>query len=125
MSIKDQNDWNCLERVGRVAALALEAMRGAVAVGLTTRDLDAIGREVLARHGARSAPRLVYDFPGTNCISVNEEVVHGIPGSRKIRSGDVVKLDVTAELGGYMADTACTVVVGTRGSGRGSARGLR
>ncbi len=112
MSIEDEDDWSGLRLAGRAAAAALEAMRVSVAPGLTTAELDAIGRAVLERHGARSAPQLVYQFPGANCISLNDEVVHGIPGSRAIQPGDVVKLDVTAELGGYMADTACTVVVG-------------
>jgi methionyl aminopeptidase len=112
MSINDEQDWSGLCAVGRVAAEALEAMREAVAPGLATEELDAIGGAVLERYRAQSAPRLVYGFPGTNCISLNDEVVHGIPGRRRIRPGDVVKLDVTAELGGYMADTACTVVVG-------------
>ena len=109
MSIKDQDDWNGLERVGRVAAETLEAMRVAVAPGLTTAELDAIGRAVLDRHGARSAPQLVYRFPGTNCISLNDEVVHGVPGRRAIRPGEVVKLDVTAELPRHFAESMTTL----------------
>ena len=65
--------------------------------------------ELRAGAGARSAPQLAYDFPGFNCLSVNDEIVHGIPGSRVLREGDVVKLDVTLELDGYMADSAVTV----------------
>lgn len=111
MSIRTPEELAALERVGRVAAEAREAMREALVAGMTTIELDAVGRRVLDRYGARSAPHLVYGFPGVNCISVNEEVVHGIPKRRAIRSGDVVKIDVTAELGGFMADTACTVIV--------------
>ena len=92
-------------------ASALEAMRAAVVPGITTRVLDAIGEAVLKQHGARSAPRVVYGFPGCTCISVNDEVVHGIPGDRVIAPGDVVKLDVTAECDGYIADAADTVLV--------------
>ena len=66
----------------------------------------------MRQHGARSAPSLVYDFPGTSCISVNNEAVHGIPGSRKLVEGDLVKLDVTIEKNGFMADAAVTVAVG-------------
>jgi methionyl aminopeptidase len=67
---------------------------------------------VILEHGARPAPALVYGFPGVNLISVNNEVVHGIPGARKIREGDLVKLDVTIEKDGFMADAAVTLGVG-------------
>jgi methionyl aminopeptidase len=87
-------------------------MRKAVREGITTHDLDRIGAGVFERYGARSAPKLAYDFPGTNCISINEEAVHGVPSHRRLSRGDVVKIDVTAELNGYMADAAVTVTVG-------------
>lgn len=111
MSISSPADLAGIRRVGRIVADALAAMRAAVAPGVTTAQLDAIGEAVFARHGARSAPRLAYGFPGCNCISVNDEIVHGIPGGRVIGPGDVVKLDVTAECGGYIADAADTVLV--------------
>lgn len=111
MSIDSTEELEAMKRVGRVVALALTAMRRAVRVGVTTADLDAIGAAVLAEHGARSAPALVYNFPGTNCISLNDEAVHGIPGRRALRGGDLVKLDVTAELDGLMADAAVTVAL--------------
>jgi methionyl aminopeptidase len=78
---------------------------------MSTRELDALGERWLAEHGARSAPRLTYDFPGATCISINEEAAHGIPGNRVIRAGDVLNVDVSAELDGYFADTGGTVVV--------------
>lgn len=115
MTIQSEGDLIGLRTVGRVAATALEAMRREVRPGISTRDLDEVASEVFRRNGARSAPQLVYNFPGATCISVNDEVVHGIPGDRVLAPGDVVKLDVTAELGGYMADTACTVVVAGSG----------
>ena len=74
---------------------------------------------MLERHGARSAPALVYGFPGAICISVNDEAVHGVPGPRRLAAGDAVTLDVTAELGGYMADAAVTVVVPPRAARAG------
>ena len=80
---------------------------------MTTAQLDAIGEEVFARHGARSAPRDTYDFPGCLCLSVNDEAVHGIPGDRVLRDGDLVKVDVTAELDGYIADACESIPVGT------------
>jgi methionyl aminopeptidase len=112
MSIESERDLAGLRAVGRVVAEALAAMRAAVRPGVTTRELDDIGASVFARHGAQSAPQLAYDFPGVNCISVNDEAVHGVPSSRALVEGDLVKLDVTAELDGYMADAAITVGVG-------------
>ncbi len=111
MSIESAEDFEALKRAGVVVARALAAMRAAVAPGVRTVDLDAVAADVMAEHGARSAPRLVYRFPGTTCISVNEEAVHGIPGARALRDGDVVSLDVTVELDGYFADAAVTVAV--------------
>src|SRR4051794_23000874 len=112
MTIRDEDELRQLRAVGRVVAAALDAMEAAAREGVTTAELDAIAGEVFARHGARSAPRLVYGFPGHTCISVGDEVVHGIPGGRLLRAGDIVKLDVTAEKDGFMADAARTVAIG-------------
>ena len=79
---------------------------------MTTGELDALAASLLAVHGARSAPAAVYGFPGTVLISVNEEIVHGIPGARRIAEGDVVSLDVTIEKDGYVADAARSVICG-------------
>jgi methionyl aminopeptidase len=117
MSIESEEDLVGLRAAGRVVAEALAAMRGAVRPGVTTRELDDIGAKVFERHGARSAPQLAYEFPGVNCISVNEEAVHGVPSARALVEGDLVKLDVTAELDGYMADAAVTVAVGSVSEG--------
>ena len=114
MTIRSENELAALRAAGRIAAEALEAMRRAVRPGITTADLDRVARDIYERRGARSAPEMVYNFPGATCISVNDEVVHGIPGPRALQPGDVVKLDVTLEKDGYMADTACTVVVEPR-----------
>lgn len=111
MSIENDEQLEGMRAAGRVAALALSAMREAVAPGVTTAELDEVAANLLRTHGARSAPRLVYAFPGTTCISVNDEVVHGIPGRRRLVGGDIVTLDVTIELNGYFADTAVTVAV--------------
>lgn len=111
MSIDTEDELQALRRVGRVVRLTLERMRRALRPGITTAELDEIGAGVLAEHGARSAPRMVYGFPKHVLISVNDEAVHGIPSERRIRPGDLVKLDVTAELGGFMADAAVTVPV--------------
>lgn len=112
MSVDSENDLEGLKAAGRVVALAIRAMRDAVREGITTAELDAIAAGVMSEHGARSAPKLAYDFPGSVCISVNDEAVHGIPGARVLRDGDLVTLDVTVELRGYYADAAVTVGVG-------------
>lgn len=111
MSIEDDDDLEALKRIGRICALTLDTMKNAVEPGITTAELDAIGGEVLASKGARSAPQLVYDFPGVTCISINDEVAHGIPGDRKVEPGDLVNIDVSAELDGYFADTGSSFPV--------------
>jgi methionyl aminopeptidase len=112
MSIESPEELEALRKAGRVVADALTAMRRAVRPGATTRELDAIGARVFRRAGARSGPALDYGFPGTNCISVNDEAVHGVPTRRRLRHGDLVKLDVTAELDGFYADACVSVPVG-------------
>lgn len=111
MTIQTHDDVLALQRIGRIVSLVLKQMLDALEPGITTRELDTLGDTLLSRHGARSAPRLTYDFPGATCISVNEEAAHGVPGERIIRAGDVVNVDVSAELDGYFADTGGTRVV--------------
>lgn len=111
MTIETQDDVVALKRIGRIVSLVLQRMLDAAEPGMTTRELDRLGARLLEDHGARSAPQLTYDFPGATCISVNEEAAHGIPGDRVIRAGDVLNVDVSAELGGYFADTGGTIVV--------------
>ena len=100
-----------MRAVGRVVAETLARVAQELKPGVTTRELDDVARSVFALRGARSGPQLDFDFPGTICISVNEEAVHGIPGQRVIQPGDLVTLDVTAELDGFYADAAVTHVV--------------
>lgn len=111
MTIETQDDVAGLQRIGRTVSLVLHQMLEAAEPGMTTGELDQLGERWLEEHGARSAPRLTYDFPGATCISINEEAAHGIPGDRIIRAGDVLNVDVSAELGGYFADTGGTIVV--------------
>jgi methionyl aminopeptidase len=120
MTIETQEDLEGLRRVGRAVALVRDEMLARACPGMTTRELDAIGEQLLARQGVRSAPRLVYDFPGATCISVNEEAAHGVPGDRVLQAGDVLNVDVSAERGGYFADTGGTTVIPT-----GSAQKIR
>ena len=111
MSIESERDRKGLVAAGLVVRRVLAAMRRRVRPGVSTAELDAVARRVLRQNGARHAPRHHYGFPGDSCISVNDEAVHGIPGSRVLRPGDLVKLDVVAEKDGYMADAAVTVGV--------------
>ncbi|HEY7096547.1 MAG TPA: type I methionyl aminopeptidase [Terriglobales bacterium] len=113
MSINTPEELERMRAAGAIVRRVIEAMRAQVRAGVTTRELDQVGADVMRSAGAQSAPSLVYGFPGANCISVNEEAVHGIPGDRKIQEGDLVKLDVTIEKDGFMADAAETVAVGT------------
>src|SRR5258708_15198758 len=92
-----------------IVGKALRAMAAEVRAGVTTAELCEIGWRVLAENGARSSPPMIYGFPGDVCISVNDEVVHGIPGDRVIRPGDLVKLDLTAEKDGYHTDSAVDI----------------
>jgi methionyl aminopeptidase len=112
VSIDHPDELAALRAVGRVVAETIREMARRVRPGVTTAELDGVAADIFARHGARSGPRLDYDFPGTTCISVNDECVHGIPSSRRLREGQLVKLDVTAELDGFYADACRTVPVG-------------
>src|SRR5215471_18422213 len=109
MSITKQEQLEKLRACGRIVAKALRTMAAAVRPGVTTAELAFVGSKVLAEHGARSSPPMVYGFPGDVCISVNDEVVHGIPGNRVVRAGDLVKLDLTAEKDGYHTDAAVSI----------------
>jgi methionyl aminopeptidase len=113
MSINDERDVEGLKRVGAIVAAARDAMGARVAPGVSTAELDAIGKAILDRHGARSAPRLAYGFPGVTCISVNDQIAHGIPSEKCVLgAGDLVNIDVSAELDGYWADTGASFPVG-------------
>jgi methionyl aminopeptidase len=115
MTVRGQRDIDGLRSAGRVVAETLETMKAALKEGMTTKELDQIGAAVLKRYGAHSAPSKLYRFPGTTCISVNEEAAHGIPSDRVIRKGDLINIDVSAELGGYYADTGFSVPFGITG----------
>ncbi|MBQ0823607.1 type I methionyl aminopeptidase [Microvirga terrae] len=111
MTVSNEDDLTKLQDIGRIVANTLEAMAAALEPGMTTAELDLIGRRLLEKAGARSGPELVYDFPGATCISVNEEVAHGIPGPRRIEAGDLVNIDISAEKNGVFADTGASFAV--------------
>ena len=108
MTITNQDELDGLKEIGRIVANTMRDMAKAMEPGMTTRELDEIGRALLEREGAVSAPQSSYDFPGATCISVNEEIAHGIPGGRVIGAGDLVNIDVSASKNGYFADTGAT-----------------
>jgi len=112
MSIRSDKELAQLRLIGRIVRKALDSMAAAVRPGITTGELNDIGSRVLSTEGARSAPPFVYGFPADVCISVNEEAIHGIPGTRVLYEGDLVKLDLAAEKNGFYADAAVTVAVG-------------
>jgi methionyl aminopeptidase len=111
MTISSQEDLEKLRTIGRLVAQTLEAMGKALEPGMTTAELDDIGRRLLEAEGARSAPELAYGFPGATCISVGPDVAHGVPGDQKICAGDLVNIDVSAELDGYFGDTGASFAV--------------
>ncbi len=111
MVITTEHELAKLKEIGRLCAQAVETMAKALEPGITTRELDDIGRKLLEDNGAQSAPETCYQFPGATCISVNEEVAHGIPGDRVIQAGDLVNIDVSAVKDGLYGDTGASYAV--------------
>ncbi|WP_119165465.1 type I methionyl aminopeptidase [Algihabitans albus] len=111
MTVGSQEDLEQLKAVGQIVAQVLRDMGAALEPGMTTGELDGLGRQGLEARGARSAPETTYGFPGATCISVNNEIAHGIPGERRIAAGDLVNIDVSAERNGFFADTGASFAV--------------
>ena len=111
MTADSQKDIQYLKAIGRICAEALRKMQAHVRAGVTTRELDEIGRAFLEAEGARSAPQAMYQFPGATCISVSPVIAHGIPDEYVLREGELIYIDVSAELDGYYADTGASLVV--------------
>ena len=112
MSIDSPADLDGMKEISRIVRLTLDALEAAVRVGASTAELDAVALEVATAHGAISAPKAVYGFPGTVLLSVNDEIVHGVPGKRTLAAGDLIALDVTLQKNGYVSDAARSVTVG-------------
>lgn len=104
MTSETLQDMQGLKAAGAVVGHTIAEMKKSVVPGMTTAELDEVGAKILNHFGAKSAPKVTYNFPGTTCISVNEEVAHGIPGQRVIQAGDLINIDVSAELNGYFGD---------------------
>lgn len=111
MIIETDEDLAKMQKIGRICANVLRDMRAAARPGVTTGELDELGARLLAAYGANSGP-MAEGFPACTCISVNAEIAHGIPGSRKLKDGDLVNIDVSAELDGYYGDTGASFLLG-------------
>jgi methionyl aminopeptidase len=114
MTADSQKDIAYLKAIGRICAETLRKMMGATRAGMTTRELDEIGRALLEAEGARSAPQITYNYPAATCISVSPVIAHGIPDEHVLREGELIHIDVSAELDGYYADTGASLVVSKR-----------
>ncbi|WP_436885014.1 type I methionyl aminopeptidase [Staphylococcus chromogenes] len=112
MIVKTDEELQALKEIGAICAKVRDTMVKATVPGITTKELDHIAKEMFEAEGAISAPIHDENFPGQTCISVNEEVAHGIPGKRVIKEGDLVNIDVSALKNGYYADTGISFVVG-------------
>ncbi|MGG7620516.1 type I methionyl aminopeptidase [Bacillus coreaensis] len=112
MIAKTDEDINGLKEIGRIVSLIREELVQKTVPGITTQELDDMAGVLFEELGAISAPKGEYNFPGYTCISVNEEVAHGIPGKRVIQEGDIVNIDVSGSKNGYFADTGISFVVG-------------
>jgi methionyl aminopeptidase len=120
MSISTENERIGVQQASDAVAVTLRKMREHAKPGISTKELDEYGGQLLAQLGARSAPALTYNFPGYTCISVNEEAAHGVPSADKIlKEGDLVNIDVSAEVNGYWADNGGSFVVGQDIHGHG------
>ena len=114
MTADSQKDIQSLKAIGRICAETLRRMMDATHAGMTTRELDEIGRAFLEAEGAKSAPQAMYKFPGATCISVSPVIAHGIPNEHVLHEGELIHIDVSAELDGYFADTGASLVVSRR-----------
>ncbi|MDQ0271487.1 type I methionyl aminopeptidase [Cytobacillus purgationiresistens] len=112
MIVKTDEELVGLKEIGKIVALIRDEMIAFTKSGVTTKELDELAGELFEKNGALSGPKGEYDFPGYTCISVNEEVAHGIPGSRVIQEGDLVNIDVSGSKNGFFADTGLSFVVG-------------
>lgn len=113
MSIKNSTEMAGMKKVSEAVAVTLKEMQLYVKPGMSTKELDDFGGKMLSGFGAKSAPFATYKFPGYTCISLNNEIAHGVPSHNNIiREGDLINIDVSAELDGYWSDNGGSFVVG-------------
>ncbi|MFD2570602.1 type I methionyl aminopeptidase [Spirosoma soli] len=113
MSITSHIEFLGIKQVSEAVATTLKQMREHAQPGMTTKELDEFGGQILQQLGAKSAPKLTYGFPGWTCISVNNEIAHGIPSSSTVlKEGDLINIDVSAELNGFWADNGGSLILG-------------
>ncbi|WP_118973839.1 type I methionyl aminopeptidase [Taibaiella koreensis] len=113
MSITKESELLGMQKAAEAVACTLKEMVNYAQPGMSTKELDEFGAKILSGYGARSAPYLTYKFPGWTCISVGEEFCHGIPRkSRMLKEGDLINVDVSAELDGFWADNGASFVLG-------------
>jgi methionyl aminopeptidase len=112
MIAKTKEDIEGLKAIGKICGSIRDELVSKALPGVTTKELDDLAGRLFEEAGAQSAPKGVYDFPGFTCISINEEVAHGIPGNRVIQKGDLVNIDVSGSKDGYFADTGISVLIG-------------
>ncbi|WP_367209702.1 type I methionyl aminopeptidase [Sphingobacterium sp. R2] len=113
MSITNETELTGMQKASNAVAKTLKSMIEYAQVGMSTKELDEYGAEILQSMGANSAPALTYGFPGYTCISINNEFCHGVPHAERIlQEGDLINIDVSAELDGYWADNGCSFIIG-------------
>ncbi|MCB0414763.1 MAG: type I methionyl aminopeptidase [Bdellovibrionales bacterium] len=112
MSIETEKQFEGMKAIGQIVANCLELMKSSAQPGMRTEELDLVGAKFLEEYGANSAPIKMYNFPGSTCISVEHEGVHGVPGPQVLKEGDLINIDVSAELNGFFADTGGSFVLG-------------
>jgi methionyl aminopeptidase len=112
-TLKSTRELDIMREAGRIVAFAVRKAFDALEQGITTRELDDIARQAIESEGAKPGFLGLYGFPATACISINEEIVHGIPGDRIVKAGDLVTLDCGAIVDGYNSDHAVTQVAGS------------
>jgi methionyl aminopeptidase len=112
MVVESEQDIKHLKAIGHICAMALQTMMEAARPGMTTAELDAIGEEFIKKEGAVSAPQAMYRFPGATCISIAPIIAHGIPNDHVLKDGELINIDVSAEMDGYFGDTGASMTVG-------------
>ncbi|HWQ89069.1 MAG TPA: type I methionyl aminopeptidase [Desulfitobacteriaceae bacterium] len=113
IELKTNRQLEKMREAGRIVAETLDLLKKAVQEGITTQELDRLAEDFIRKCGAKPAFKGYNGFPATLCTSVNEEVVHGIPGTRKLQTGDIISIDCGAVIDGYFGDAALTLPVGT------------